>query len=258
MKSSGIKTKGMKPVKEVSALTGVSRRTLHYYDEIGLLKPTRVTEAGYRLYDDAALERLQQIMLYRELEFSLKDIRQILESSDFDRNRVLEQQIELLTLKKEHIENLITFARGINMMGVRNMDFSAFDTKKLDEYAQQAKAAWGKTDAYREYEKKTKGMSAEENQKLATEFMGLFEEFGAMISCEPDDDAVQAQVQKLRDYITSHLYTCTPEILQGLGKMYAGGGSMTENIDEAGGPGTASFAAAAIEIYCRKGSGRKA
>ena len=103
----------MRTVKEVSKLTGISVRTLHYYDQIGLLVPTAVTEAGYRLYDDNALEKLQQIMLYRELEFPLKDIKNIMESSDFDRNRALEQQIEMLTLKKEHLENLIMFRRLI-------------------------------------------------------------------------------------------------------------------------------------------------
>lgn len=239
----------MKTVKEVSDLTGVSRRTIHYYDEIGLLHPTEVTEAGYRLYDDEALERLQQIMLYRELEFSLKEIKMILEAPDFDRNKALEQQIHLLTLKKEHMGNLIDFARGIRMIGVRNMDFSVFDTKKLDEYAAQAKANWGKTAAYREFEEKTKGLSVEENNRMAAEFMELFAEFGAMKESSPEDEDVQEQVKKLQSYITRHFYTCTDEILQGLGKMYAGGGSMTESIDKAGGPGTADFVAAAIERF---------
>ena len=112
----------MKTVHEVGQLTGVSVRTLHHYDDIGLLKPTEVTEAGYRLYDDTALERLQHILLFRELQFPLKDIKEILDSPDFDRNRALEQQIELLTLKKEHLENLIIFARGIKCIGVRYMD----------------------------------------------------------------------------------------------------------------------------------------
>ena len=84
----------MKTVQEVSNLTGVSVRTLHYYDQIGLLKPTEVTESGYRLYDVEALEKLQHIMLFRELQFPLKDIKKIIQSSDFDRNRALEQQIE--------------------------------------------------------------------------------------------------------------------------------------------------------------------
>ena len=90
----------MKTVNEVSKLTGVSIRTLQYYDKIGLLKPAEYTESGYRLYDDAALERLQQILLFRELEFPLKDIKDIVTRSDFDKRLALDQQIELLELKK--------------------------------------------------------------------------------------------------------------------------------------------------------------
>ena len=112
----------MMTVNEVSKLTGVSIRALQYYDKIGLLHPAEYTEAGYRLYDDTALERLQQILLFRELEFSLKEIQSILQSTDFDRDRALDQQICLLTLKKEHIENLITFARGLKQVGGMNME----------------------------------------------------------------------------------------------------------------------------------------
>ena len=131
----------MKTVNEVSRQTGVSIRTLHYYDAIGLLRPTQVTEAGYRLYDDTALERLQNILLFRELQFPLREIRAILDNPDFDRKKALDQQIALLQMKKQHIENLIDLARGIRMMGVNNLDFSAFDTRQIDEYARQAKAA---------------------------------------------------------------------------------------------------------------------
>ena len=132
----------MMTVNEVSKLTGVSIRALQYYDKIGLLHPAEYTEAGYRLYDNTTLERLQQILLFRELEFSLKEIQSILQSPDFDRDRALDQQICLLTLKKEHIENLITFARGLKQIGGTNMDFSAFDTAKMDEYATKAKEKW--------------------------------------------------------------------------------------------------------------------
>ena len=199
----------MKTVHEVSKLAKVSVRTLHYYDSIGLLSPTTVTEAGYRLYDDTALERLQYILLFRELGFPLKEIKQILNSSDFDRNRALEQQIELLTLKKEHLENLINFARGIKAIGVRYMDFSAFDTSKIDEYAMQAKATYGNTESYKEYEEKMKGKSDEEVQNLGNEMMQLFVEFGQMTGEDVASDKVQAQVIKLRDYISDNFYTCT-------------------------------------------------
>lgn len=91
----------------------------------------------------------------------MKDIKEILDSPDFDRNKALEQQIQLLELQKEHLEDLIDLARGIKRIGVKNMSFDAFDTKKMDEYAAQAKASWGKTDAYKEFEKKSEGRSKE-------------------------------------------------------------------------------------------------
>lgn len=242
----------MMSVKEVSKLSGVSVRTLHYYDEIGLLHPSEVTETGYRLYDDTALERLQQILLFRELEFPLKEIKEILDAPNFDRNKALQQQIELLTIKKEHLENLINFARGIKALGVRYMDFSAFDTKKIDEYSKQAKEQWGKTESYKEFKEKSKDWTEDTAKDIAGDMMKLFVTFGEMKEKNPADDEVQAQVKKLQDYITEHFYKCTNEILFSLGKMYSGGGEFTENIDKVGGVGTAEFTTKAIEIYCGK------
>ena len=249
----------MMTVNEVSKLTGVSIRTLQYYDKIGLLHPAEYTEAGYRLYDDAALETLQQILLFRELEFPLRDIKKIVESPDFDRSRALEQQIELLTLKKEHLENLIDLAKGLKLRGVRHLKFDAFDTRKIDEYAAQAKAAWGTTPAYKEFEQKSKGRTREDDQNIAQGLMDIFAEFGAIKdanletnkNADPASAEAQALVKKLQDYITQHFYNCTKEILSGLGKMYAGGGDFTKNIDSYGGEGTAEFAHQAIEVYCR-------
>ena len=241
----------MMTVNEVSKLTGVSIRTLQYYDTIGLLPPAGYTEAGYRLYDDAAMERLQQILLFRELEFPLKEIKRILDSPHFDRNKALEQQIELLTMKKEHLENLILFARGIKGIGVKYMDFRAFDTKKIDEYSKHAKEQWGHTAEYKEYEEKTKNWTKDDEAAVAEEFMKIFIEFGQMKEMDPLDVSVQAQVKKLQDYITEHFYMCSPKILNGLGKMYAGGGELTENIDAAGGTGTAEFVSKAIDLYCQ-------
>lgn len=225
----------MMKVNEVSKLTGVSIRTLQYYDSIGLLKPSGHTEAGYRLYDDTALERLQQILLFRELEFSLKEIREIIDRSGFDRNQALEQQIELLTLKKEHLENL---------------DLTVFDTKKIDEYTKRAKAQWGETPEFREYEKKAESMTDVQQKDYANGLMMIFAEFGEMKEQDAAGDKAQQQVAKLQDYISEHYYSCSKEVLAGLGKMYNAGGEFTENIDSCGGKGTADFASRAIEIYC--------
>lgn len=240
----------MMTVNEVSKLTGVSIRALQYYDTIGLLPPAGYTKAGYRLYDDAAMERLQQILLFRELEFPLKEIKRILDSPSFDRSKALEQQIALLTMKKEHLENLILFARGIKGIGVNYMDFKAFDTKKIDEYTKLAKEQWGHTAEYKEYEEKTKSWSKDDEAAIADEFMKIFVEFGKMKAMEPSDKPVQALVKKLQDYITGHFYICSPKILNSLGKMYAGGGELTENIDAAGGAGTSEFVSKAIGHYC--------
>jgi len=241
----------MMTVNEVSKLTGVSIRTLQYYDTIGLLPPTEYTEAGYRLYDDTAMERLQQILLFKELEFPLKEIKTIIDAPNFDRNKALEQQIELLTMKKEHLENLINFARKIKTTGVNKMDFNVFDTTKMDEYARKAKEQWGETSEYKEYKEKASNQSSD-TQKIAWQnLMLIFVEFGKMKDKNPDNEAVQFQVKKLQDYISEHFYKCSKEILKGLGAMYASGGEFTENIDRAAGIGTAVFAAKAIEIYCK-------
>lgn len=242
----------MMTVNEVSKIAGVSIRTLQYYDKIGLLKPAEFTESGYRLYDDAALETLQQILLFKELEFPLKEIKEIISRPDFDRNKALEQQIELLTLKKEHLENLITFARGIKMLGVNKMDFSVFDTSKLDEYAKKAKEQWGNTKEFEEYEKKSASWSKSDQAAILDGLMNIFVEFGKIKDTNPDSKEATSLVKKLQDYISKNFYNCTDEILLGLGKGYASGGEFTKNIDAAGGVGTGEFACKAIEAYVNK------
>ena len=242
----------MMTVHEVSKISGVSIRALHHYDKIGLLLATEVTKAGYRLYDDKALERLQHILLFKELEFSLKEIKDILDSPGFDRSKALEQQIQLLELRKEHLQNLIDLAWGIKTIGVKNMSFEAFDTKKIDEYAAKAKASWGQTDAYKEYEQKSEGRTKEVQQKLNIEMMDIFAQFGKIKDQKPDSEEAIGLAKKLQDHITENYYTCTNEILQSLGEMYAGGGDFTDNIDKVGGTGTAVFASEAIKALCKK------
>ena len=242
----------MMTVKEVSDLTGVSIRTLHYYDQLGLLPAAGHTDSGYRLYDDAALERLQQILLFRELEFPLKDIQHILTNSAFDRRKALAQQIELLTLKKQHLESLISLAQKTLTTGGTYMDFTAFDTQKIQEYTRQAKQQWGATSAYKEFEQKTAHQTAQEAANMGSRLMEILAVFGGMQHKSPAAPAVQTQVKALQAFITEHYYTCTKEIFAQLGQMYGAGGAFTENINAAGGPGTAEFAAKAIEVYCQQ------
>ena len=245
--------KKMMIVNEVSRLTGVSIRTLQYYDKIGLLPPADYTEVGYRLYDDETLQKLQIILLFRELEFPLKDIRRIIESPVFDREKALEQQIHILELKKEHIENLIDLARGVKKSGVKDMtDFTAFDTAKIDDYIAKAREYWGDTAAFKAFEEKNADRTSEENAGINTELMKIFAQFGGMKDMDPASPKVQKQVKKLQDYITDKFYKCTNTILSSLGHAYSAEGEMNRNIDKAGGKGTGEFVDKAIQIYCSK------
>jgi len=130
------------------------------------------------------------------------------------------------------------------------MDFEAFDTSKMDEYAARAKAEWGATPEYKEYEAKARTRTSDEQEGINAQMMELFVEFGAMRGAKPDAPETQAQVKKLQDFISAHYYQCSNEVLAGLGQMYGAGGEFTANIDAAAGEGTAAFAAQAIKAYC--------
>ena len=242
----------MKTVKEMHKLTGVSVRALHHYDAIGLLKPTQVTESGYRLYDENALEKLYMILVFRELGLSLKEIADIVHAPDYNRNRVLEKQITLMQARAEKLQDRIALAKGMLTVGVKYMDFEGFDPKKMDEYSAQAKMLYGKTDAYKEFQKKSAGRTARQEKELGGQVMDFFVTLGKMRPCDPGCQEAQAWAKELQDFFTANYYTCTPQIFATLAESYAGGGSMTENIDKAGGAGTGAFAKEVIDIYIQK------
>ena len=233
-------------IKEFAAYTGVSVRTLHYYDEIGLLKPAFVDRiTGYRYYDNASLLRMQEILFYRELDFSLKRIGEILSSPHYDKTAALQEQKQLLILKKERLERLISAidgaSRGENVM-------NAFDKTKIEDYKQEAKARWGDTAAYTEYTEKVAGKN---ERDLFAGMEAILAEFSA---CKgqgnvPSSPAAQELVEKLQNYISNNFYTCTKEILAGLGQMYTADERFKTNIDNHG-EGTALFISSAIAHYC--------
>ncbi len=242
----------MMTVKEVSELTGISIRTLHHYDEIDLLEPTMTTEAGYRLYDEKALERLQTILLFKELEFPLREIKAILDNPGFDRNQALQEQIYLLEIKKKHIEKLLELARNSQIIGGKLiMDFSAFNQDEVKRYTEEAKKRWSDTNEYKEYERKNNNISEEVSVQKWSGLMEIFAEIGKLKDLSPKDEKVQRQIVKLQNYITDNFYTCSNEILKSLGQMYVANDEMKQNIDKVGGAGTAEFTHKAIEEYCK-------
>ena len=242
----------MKTVKEVSNITGVSVRTLHHYDAIGLLKPAKVTEAGYRMYDDTALSRLQTILLFRELQFPLKEIKVILDSPDFDLSEAVAQQIALLELQYKHIGELIAFAREMQRKGVAAMNFDVFDKEEIEKYKAEVKAKWGSTKAYQEYGQKDIAQNEGSYQRIADEMMAIFSELGGLKHLTPESEEVQRKISALQKFITDHYYVCTNEILSGLGEMYLCDERFQKNIDSAGGDGTAAFVSQAVSVYCSK------
>ncbi len=241
-------TEKLMSVHEVATLTGITARTLHYYDEIGLLKPAKVTEAGYRMYDDAALGRLQNILLFRELEFPLKEINAILDSPDFDPSEAIAQQIRLLELQYKHLGELIAFTREIQKKGAEAMNFDVFDKSEIEKYEEEVKAKWGNTKAYQEYRQKDISRDKEGYGKLADEMMTMFSELGKIKHLSPDAHEVQEKISALQQFITDHYYVCTDEILRGLGEMYVCDERFKNNIDKAGGAGTADFVRQAIVL----------
>ncbi|HEM3472740.1 TPA: MerR family transcriptional regulator [Streptococcus suis] len=236
-------------VKQVGRLTGLTVRTLHHYDQIGLLKPAFVAENGYRYYNQENLARLQEILLFRELDFPLKDIQQLLDVTEVNRQQVLRDHITLLELKRERLDRIINHARLLTEKGGEVMDFHAFDSSQLEAYKVEAKERWGNTSAFAEFEER---YDASKDRVFAQEMQAIFEVFGKMQSLGAVHPDVQAQVANLQTYITENFYTCTKEILQNLGLIYVEDERFSANIDRAGGPGTAAFVSQAIAVYCKE------
>ncbi len=241
-------------VGKFAELTGVSVRTLHYYDEIGLLTPDFTEETtGYRFYGDRAFLRMQEILFYRELDFPLKDIKDLLSSPDHDKQKALEGQKRLLLLKKQRLENIL---RAIERAEKgENDDMSAFDNSEFEKakeaYRDEVNRRWGDTDAYREHRKKTAGYTKENWNDVATEMNAILAAFAEAHASgiKPTDQTALALVRRLRDFITETQYTCTPEILLSLGEMYVDDARFRKNIDRHG-EGSAEFIRDTIRVYC--------
>lgn len=233
-------------IKEFAELTGVSVRTLHYYDEIGLLKPSGVdAQNGYRFYDEESLERMREILFYRELDFSLKTIAKILSSPDYDKQQALSRQRKLLLSKKERLEQLIaaidSVEKGEGFMKTNN-EYEVLKNK----YAEEVRQRWGNTDAYKESQQRNTDFG-----KAEALLDAVFEEFAELnrSGVLPNDEPAKVQVEKLQRCITDHFYTCTNEILAGLGQMYVTDERFKTNIDKHG-EGTAEFVSVCIKSYC--------
>lgn len=234
-------------VGEMAKLCGVSIRTLHYYDHIGLLCPETAADSGYRWYGAADVERMQQILFFRELDFPLRDIAAILSDPQYDKQEALRRQRQLLLLKRDRLDRLLALLEA-NMRGEQTMEFQGFDAGDVAAarraYAEEARTRWGGTEAWRQSRER-----AEEDPAFPAEEMNaIFRRIAALRTGDPAAPAAQEAVADWRAFLTARCYDCTEEILAGLGAMYREDDRFRRNLDRFG-PGTAAFFADAIAAY---------
>lgn len=240
----------MYTVGELAKKAGVSARTLRYYDQAGLLKPDRVTDAGYRLYGDEAVPALMQILFFRELDFSIGEILRLRSRPDYDAREALERQRALLTLRRDRLNRLIALA-GRAMEGEVIMDLNAFDMAEIEEakakYQQEARERWGDTDAWKQSQEKAARYGKADWARISRETKEVFEGFAKLhqAGAAADSPEAAALVRQWQGVITRNFYDCTDEMLLGLAAMYEADERFAKNIDKSG-PGTAAFMTAAI------------
>lgn len=245
-------------VKAVSDLAGVSIRTLHHYDEIGLLKPTESTASGYRLYTSEDLERLQQVLFFRELGFSLQEIKGIISRPDFDRRRALLDHRQLLLERQGRLERLIqSVDRTLQAMerGMEMDEKEMFDGFDHAQYEEEARQRWGQTREYQESARRAKRYSKSDWEAIQQEGQQITLGVAALMDQDPSDPRVQELVRQWHQLINDRFYTCSTEVFRGIGNGYVEDSRFTAFYDKVR-PGLASFMNAAMSLYCDNLEGR--
>ncbi|MBB5867171.1 DNA-binding transcriptional MerR regulator [Allocatelliglobosispora scoriae] len=215
-------------IGRVAEVAHVTVRTLHHYDEIGLLSPSGRTAAGYRRYSDGDLQRLQQILLYRELGFSLEEIAKILDDPDLDLQAHLRRQHELLSERADRIQSMIAaveFALEASRVGIQltpEERFEVFGDVDPDQYADEARERWGDTDAYQQSQRRVATYTKEDWQRIQGEAAKLLDDFAAAMRAglAPDSPEAMALAEEHRRQISASYYDCSYEIQTGLAEMY--------------------------------------
>lgn len=238
----------MYTVGELAKMAGVSARTLRYYDQEGLLAPSAVSFAGYRLYGDEAMSALAEILFFRELDFSIDEIHRVRSRPDYDAREALEKQRALLTLQRERLDRLIALA-GRALKGEVLMELNAFDMTEFEEakakYADEARERWGDTDAYQQSTKRAASYGKADWARINAEMKAVFDGFAKLVGTAPDSPEAKALVRRWQALISSNFYDCSDEGMLGLASLYEADERFAKNIDKAG-EGTARFMTAAI------------
>ena len=238
-------------VKEVAGLVGISVRTLHHYDEIGLLKPEKITESGYRLYSDRNLEMLQQILFFRELGFPLKKIKEIVSSPSFNRVEALQLHRRMLQDKRRQLEQMIItidrtiqHARGEIEM-TNEQKFEGFDFSN-NPYEQEARERWG-DEAVDQSNARLGKMTKQEQEELAGSMNAIYAKLAALRNDSPESEQSQAAIKEWF-ILLNQMGSYSLEAFKGLGQMYVDDVRFTKNIDKFG-EGLALFMRDAMAVY---------
>ncbi|GFR39265.1 MerR family transcriptional regulator [Insulibacter thermoxylanivorax] len=238
-------------VKEAAELAGISVRTLHYYDEIGLLIPDEVTEAGYRVYSERNLETLQEILFFRELGFSLKQIKEIMSDPAYDRQAALELHRKMLIEKRDRLDQLITtidktiqHMKGEIKMTVEEK-FQGFDFSR-NPYEQEARERWG-DQAVDESKAKLGKMSEAEMKALQDEIHAIYSKLAQLRHGSPESEEAQAAIEEWYRALNRFGHYSL-EAFKGLGQLYVDDERFTKNIDQFG-EGLAAFMRDAMAVY---------
>lgn len=240
-------------ISEAARRTGVSVRTLRYYDQIGLLKPSEVSPAGYRYYDGPAMDTLQQILFYRELGVPLEQIGRILHAPDYDRTQALLRHRQLLLMKQQRLDDMLRLVDETIGGTVMYQDTPKPTQAQLDavkaEYAREAAERWGNTEAFFESREKHAAYTPEQEEQIKADMEDIFRAFAA--SGDPAGPEAQALVRRWQEHITQYHYRCTDSILACLGQMYVNDPRFQDYLDQYG-PNTARRLSDAIAVYCGK------
>lgn len=242
-------------IKEVADLVGISVRTLQYYDQIGLLKPSEKTKTGYRLYTNEDLETLQQILFFKELGFPLKIIKEIIHSPSFDREEALKMQREMLRKRKKQLDQMIeTIDKTLRHMKgeivmTNEEKFQGFDFSK-NEYEEEARERWGDEAVDRSNEKINQLTNAEKKQ-LGEEMNAIFRNLAMLRDQDPSSKEAQDAIHKWYQFLKKTMgEQCNLDVFRSLGQMYVDDERFTKNIDQFG-EGLAKFMRDAMELYAK-------
>jgi len=247
---------GKQSIGSVAAVAGVSVRTLRLYDELGLVSPSGRTPAGYRQYDEKDLFRLQQVLLYRELDVPLEEIRRMLDAPGFDLVEALERHRRLLELKAERLSRLIATVdrtvrglRGEETMLTTEELYEGFDKDTIERYERESAEKWGGTNAWEQSRKRTKSMTKDEWKRVGARGAAIEAEFAAafVAGAKPDGSKAAELCARWADHLRA-FYDPSPEMLAGLGRMYADHPEFRARY-EAMAPGLAAWLAESLAAY---------